>query len=279
MSLTYKDLFEVHTKYIEFLIAKTYLLHQYVNNTNATGSEVEYEIRKFLSEFIPERFKVTHGYICRALNHIDEPLVSPQLDCIIVDTLVPHSLFPLSYHTGQEVVPYESVVGIIEIKRTLNNESFKNSISHIKSTLEKLQIDKSDQTQYILSGLKSPDITTGIFSNPLIAILAIDHEFSEEYLLSNEQNIFENCDKCSVDLVGSLNGLMICPIDTLNNNSFKITPFKEPNLTYGFATKEQFSSSGLISRIIGFVVAYLSMTTGKYNPMGNYLFHRSTFYK
>lgn len=282
MSLSYKDLFEVHTKYIDFLVSKSYLIHQYVNNPNATGNEVEIEIRNFLNDFIPNRFKVTHGYICRALNNIDEPLVSPQLDCIIVDTLVPHSIFPLSYTTGQEVVPYESVVGIIEIKRTLNINSFSNAVAHLKQTIDILQIDKSDQTEYIMSGLRAGDLTTGIYSNPLLAILSINHEFDEFDFTGKDadkyRNICEGCDVSSIDFIGSLNGLFFCPVDT-SDNSYKVCPYikKGEVRNYAFATNKNVRTGGLISRIIGFIVAYLSMTSGKYNPMGNYFYHNSTF--
>lgn len=92
---TFKDLISLNLKYREYVRQKTYIMHQYIKNIKDSGGEVENEVRKLLSNFLPLRYKVTHGYIISSNNQKYEPLVSPQIDVIVVDTLVPHALLSL----------------------------------------------------------------------------------------------------------------------------------------------------------------------------------------
>ena len=90
---SFKDIFNLNLKYIEYIIEKSQLSHQYLKNYSLSGSECEMEIRSILSNIIPSRFHVTHGYIISADSRKTEPEISPQIDVIIVDTLVPHSIY------------------------------------------------------------------------------------------------------------------------------------------------------------------------------------------
>ena len=64
-----------------------------------------------------------------------EPSVSPQTDVILVDTLVPHSLWLVDEVQGVEIVPQECVVGIIEVKRTLTGEALYDALAHLREVL------------------------------------------------------------------------------------------------------------------------------------------------
>jgi hypothetical protein len=77
---TYQDLFDLHIKHIETILHKTYVLHQYTKNIQASGGAIEVEIRKLLRAVLPKRFHVTHGYIVKAENQASEPVISPQVD-------------------------------------------------------------------------------------------------------------------------------------------------------------------------------------------------------
>lgn len=286
MAITYKSLFETHIKYVDYLLSHTYILNQYLGDIKNTGSEVEIEIREFISHFIPKRFKITHGFICYAKDNISEPVISPQLDCIIIDTLVPHSIFPISNSTGQEVVPLEAVVGIIEIKRTLNAKSLKAAIVHLTKTIQVLGIDKTSQQNYLPSGLSSVALNTGIYSNPLIAILAVNQEIDNTYFMNENGKEFTNLVKASnatsIDIIGSFSGFLFCTMEDKGiDNNFKYYPFREKgrDYYYGLATRDVVNHAGLISRILGFIVAYLATTSGKFNSMDKYFFHRSTWGK
>jgi len=73
---------------LQFFEKNSYFASQSLRNQNECGELVELAIRKFFREIIGERFKVTHGYICSSQNS----KLSPQIDIIITDKLVPHSL-------------------------------------------------------------------------------------------------------------------------------------------------------------------------------------------
>lgn len=281
MSIKYKDLFQSHIKHVEYLLSRTQILNQYLKDINNTGNEIEIEVREFIGHFIPNRFKITHGFICYAKDSQTEPVISPQLDCIIVDTLVSHTIFPLSNSSGQEVVPLEAVVGIIEIKRTLNDATIKDALTHLANTVKILGIEKTNQLHYLPSGISSALLETHIYSNPLIGILSVDHTFEIAKFRKNNgkklNSLVKKSNESNVDFMGSLSGFLFTTID--KDSNFKPYPFREINKTYSYmiATQEIISQTSIISRIIGFIVAYLSMTSGKFNPMGKYFFHRSTW--
>ena len=149
-----------------------------------TGNEIEQEVRRLLKNLLPQRFHVTHGYILSAANKHDQPLVSPQVDAIIVDTLVPHSIFIVEQHSGMEVVPIEAVVGVFEVKRTLNRESLlgtlKNigtekeigAIKQLRDICEKVGVRK-DNTERLLPGgaFLMLQLVEGIIQTRLLASL------------------------------------------------------------------------------------------------------------
>lgn len=101
---------------LQFFENNSYFAHQEMKNIDDCGELVELAIRKLLSEIIGERFKITHGYIYSPIHK----KLSRQTDIIITDKLVTHSLKKFEYLDNLEIVPIEAVVGIFEIKRTLD---------------------------------------------------------------------------------------------------------------------------------------------------------------
>lgn len=57
----YRDLFDVHLKYVDYVRAKSYVVHQYVQNVAVSGSGVEVEVRAILRSMLPERFELLMG--------------------------------------------------------------------------------------------------------------------------------------------------------------------------------------------------------------------------
>jgi hypothetical protein len=220
---TYKDIFNLNLKYIEYIKAKTSLTQGYMRNIDVTGNEIEQEVRRLLKNLLPQRFHVTHGYILSAANKHDEPLVSPQVDAIIVDTLVPHSIFIVEQHSGMEVVPIEAVVGVFEVKRTLNRESLlgtlKNigtekeigAIKQLRDICEKVGVRK-DNTERLLpgGGVLDASIGGGYYSNPLIGIISVDHDQKIGEKLKSLVATEHKIDFDMIDIIFSLNGYMAC---------------------------------------------------------------------
>lgn len=220
----YKDIFNLNLKYIDYLLAKTSLTQGYIHNISVTGSEIEQEVRRLLRNLLPQRFHVTHGYIISAESKQVEPAVSPQVDVIVVDTLVPHSIFIVDQQSGMEVVPIEAAVGVFEVKRTINRESLvgtikdigtekeEGAIKHLRSICGSVGIRKDDPRTYLPGGVEILSYGAypgGYHSNPIIGIISVNHEGNFvgklEELTENKQ-----VDLGMIDLVFSINGYLLC---------------------------------------------------------------------
>ncbi len=300
MTKTYKDLFNLNIKYIEFLLEKSLLSHQYIKNITNSGSVVENEIREIFRNILPKRFHVTHGYIVSAESSEIEPVVSPQVDMIIVDTLVPHSIFVVDKQNGMEICLKDSVLGIFEIKRTLNKESLigrekcEGAFEHLSKILSSVNFTKSDQQRYLPGGLQmGKGINGGYTTNPIVGIIGLEHsknlipkpeqiniEDSDSKILSK---LFELSDfKPEIDLIASLDGLLyglinktstgLANYDLLIENVRKL----DKEYEYGYLVKTKgWSQASILSRIFGYVLMYLQNSTGKKADLNNYYFNKS----
>ena len=270
---SYQELFNLHVKYVEYLLAKSYFSNQYVKNISQSGSEVEEEIRVLLQSIMPRRFRITHGYIVYAHNKQVEPKISPQIDLIIVDTLVPHSIFTIDKDSGMEIVPLESVVGIFEIKRTLNKGTFEAAIQHLSKILTTVDVTKSDTRKFLPGGVQLESTTTieftgGYHSNPMVGILAADHD--KEISLSSLE-IADNKTRW-LDVVISFQGLIYALKIAQNQNLHGVT-CRKPNEQYDYAqlVKDQSRSAAKIIAVgLGYLLAYVQGSRGRQVVADNY---------
>lgn len=272
----FKDILDLHTKYTDYLLQKSYLSHQSVKNINLSGSEIENEIRFLFKSILPERFKVTHGYILSAKDNISEPIISNQVDMMIVDTLVPHKIFTLDKENGMEIVPAESVVGLFEIKRTLDEKSLKSALNQLRKIITKVGIRKDDETHYLPGGLKCSGLSSGIYSNPILGILTLDYDLKNQAAtieLIAQKNL-------GLDIVASLNGLLIAPCDDPKEKSvanFRIKNIRKEEGYYVFLDKKTVYETGVLSRIFGCVLAYLANCSGRRIDVRSYFFNKKTW--
>jgi len=286
---TFKDLVSLNTKYMEYVRQKTYVMHQYVKNVKDSGGEVENEVRKLLGSFLPSRYKVTHGYILSSNNQTDEPLISPQVDTIVVDTLVPHSIFVFDDRTGMEVVPVEAVVGVFEVKRTLNKSSLlgtskqKGAIEHLYDIVSSVGIKKDNPVSYLPGGvLIGRGMSGGSKSNPIVGILGIDHVKSlyEQDKVGYIENIKLAACKTTpfdfVDVVGSMNGFMYAIVDNLPPHNFKIANPRQKDMEYKYGLmieNKSRSKTCIVARIFGYILAYLQDCCGRKADVQSYFFN------
>ncbi len=277
MSTTFKELYNTHLKYIEYLLERTHIYHKSLKNIKETGDDVETEIRNFITYFIPNRFRVTHGYIAYIKDNNSEPIISPQIDLIIVDELVPNKIFSLGKSDGIDIVPVESVVGIFEIKRTLNDNSLTKSITHLSEIKKSVEIVKDNPVYYLPGGDSTEDLKTGFHSNPFIGIISLANEFSNpkaEFVNKFSGELIKN----EIDAVIALDGFLGCLIDGTNGNILLETVRrKDKDYWYGFLSNDKFGQVSLISRSIGMIITYLSYTTGKRMKFENYFFNRKNW--
>ena len=286
---TFKDLFSLNLKYLDYVREKTRITHQYVQNISHSGSDVENEIRQLLSRFLPSRFKVTHGYIIASNGQEAEPSVSPQVDVLIVDKLVPHSIFLFDDKTGMEAVPVESVVGILEVKRTLTKQSLMGNgkqtggFEHLQNIFNSVNMRKNNSTRYLPGGIPFGNgLSGGLYSNPLLGIIGINHDSKLEDSTSTSyiSNLATLSDRKGFlppfDIIGSFDGFMYALVDKHPPHNFQVLNLREPSTTYSFGLMKEDgerSKTFILSRIIGYILAYLQNGSGQRTDIQNYFFN------
>ncbi len=291
---TYRDIFNLNLKYIEYLLEKTSLTQGYMRNVNVTGDEIEQEVRRLLKNLLPQRFQVTHGYIISAVSKQDEPLVSPQIDVIIVDTLVPHSIFIVDQHRGMEVVPIEAVVGIFEVKRTLNKDSLlgtikaigtekeEGAVKQLRDICEKVGIRKDNADRFLPGGIRVdiPFIEAGYYSNPIMGIIGVDHDKDIGEKLKAWVAAEQKIDFGMVDIIFSLNGYMAClgVVNADGQTTVSIQTCRQKGQEYktyiNYAHPRR-SKTEIVAMALGFIVGYVSHTSGRKIEINNYFFNDS----
>lgn len=296
MTHTYKDIFNLHIKYIEFLLEKSLFSHQYTKNISHSGAFVENEIREMFRNILPKRFHVTHGYIVSSHDPAIEPVVSPQVDMIIVDTLVPHSIFLVDKQNGMEIVPKEAVVGIFEIKRKLDKKSLlgakgkPGALEHLKNIVEKVGIVKTCSDQLLPGGIPiGAGLNGGVHSNPIVGILSLEHVASLTADLPTlvvgsarartiDSIWISSPFKPPIDIIASLDGFIYGLIDHPTSTNFLIENFRDITRTYRYGLMKKTrtrSQAFILSRIFGFILAYVQKTSGKRASLEAYFFNRS----
>lgn len=274
---TFKELYDVHLKYIEYLLERTHLYHQTLKNIKETGDDVEIEIRNFIKYFLPARFRVTHGYIVSIKDSKSDPDISPQADLIIVDELVPNRIFSIGKSEGVDLVPVEAVVGVFEIKRTLNKESLTKAIEHLSEIKNIAGIEKGNSDYYLPGGDIAKGLTTGYNSNPMLGIISLTSEFKDpqaEFVTNFSGQLLGT----EIDAVISLDGFLGCMVEkSAGSLIIETVRKKDKEYLFGFLTSDEFSQLGLISRSIGVILGYLSFTTGRRMNFKNYFFNEKTW--
>jgi hypothetical protein len=111
-----------------------------------SGWICEQFVRQTLEKYIvPGQFRITSGFIATP-KLLDGQQNLPQCDILIVDRYLP-PLLRLE-GTGIEVVPRQSVCGIIEVKRSLNAKNIREGgvFSDIAAIIESLGESKDLKT-------------------------------------------------------------------------------------------------------------------------------------
>jgi hypothetical protein len=261
-------------------------VHQYVRNIAVTGSGVENEIRAVLRSVIPDRFRVTTGYIVTAERRDIEPTVSPQIDILIVDTLVPHSLWLVDPGQGIEIVPLEAVVGIIEVKRTLDTSSMHDAVGHLVDIVTRSQVRKDNDTGYIPGGLSAGDgLKVPYRSNPLIGIigLAADRVFagapSEGVFAALESAAGDDNQKLILDFVLALSGTFVGTANPTvpgeSNYDAKLVQTESSAHWAEESARTGTSGRAGLAKGLGFIQAYISQTCGRIASAESYFFNNS----
>jgi len=120
--------------------------------------------------------------------------------------LVPDSLLPFSASPGLSLIPYESVAGIVEIKRTLTTNSIIEACDHLQRC-EFIFSAGKHLDSIAIGGLGSPDII-GYRWNPFLSILSVCSELNAD----NEIKVMEKLDSLKNSQISFIASFEILPL-------------------------------------------------------------------
>lgn len=111
------------------LMGKLAQVKTYINKHNPTiGVLTEGILRSFLSDHLPKAVSVAQGFVANEIG-----AMSRQCDIILYDS---HHYSPLYRVNDIVVVPVESVLAVIEVKTTINQSIFHDTIKYFKALSE-----------------------------------------------------------------------------------------------------------------------------------------------
>lgn len=216
---TIHQLHEIHLKQLESVIKESELLLQKEGGLDGelktSGSICERFIKTTLESLcIPGQFRVISGYIATPTLLRDGSNL-PQCDLIIVDRHIP----PLFRFTNSdiEVIPRESVCGLIEVKRSLTKESLykrteiKESgalaqLNKIISTLGETDTFKTDQELNLFN--RHVGFHNYSSNKPLLGVIALENRLTD-FKTEVPNQICEA--KSLVDFVWTIDGNAVIP--------------------------------------------------------------------
>ncbi len=174
----FSELIEVHLKETEAVIAQSALLLQKKESgqsgeLKSAGNLVEKYIRNFINRISPDGLKVTSGYIVSPETLKAKENLS-QHDIILASKATP-PIFSI-IDDEIEIIPVESMVGIIEIKRKLTSKSLEDAQSQIVNTYEntiKNYRNKNENYSTVSISSLKPGTQT-----PLFGIIGLTSELS-----------------------------------------------------------------------------------------------------
>lgn len=90
-----------------------------IPHSGEKGSLIEHQLRSHLTEILPEKIGVSHGFVIDSNGE-----VSKQMDIILYDKL---NTPPIFSSEGAQIFPVEATYACGEIKTTLNSEALEDS--------------------------------------------------------------------------------------------------------------------------------------------------------
>lgn len=239
------------------IIHESQFYHQNEKNIGGCGSSIENFIQDFLKTILPTRFCIKSGYIVAPSGNT--PIMSPHMDIVITDSLVPDSLLPFSASPGLGLIPYESVVGIVEVKRTLTKNSIMEACDHLQKCDFIFEAGKHLDS-IAIGGLSSPDII-GYKWNPFLSILSVYNQLSPDCQANVEQKL--NLQKNpQISFIASLDGFYI---GTTKDGSS--TVIEDRDQAYSYRRSE---GTAAIKLLLKHVYFHLRQTTGAWADFNKY---------
>ncbi len=148
-----------------------------INHNLETGLGAENVLREMLRDVLPRRFGVAKGKVTNAAGEL-----SNHLDVIVYDALNYPALF-LDENDNQ-ILPVESVVAVIEVKRRSNATSFRRAFDTLASA-SKVVGSRKDRSRF----------RNLIYFPPQLSIFSFEDERSLETILDNYERLCREYDQ------------------------------------------------------------------------------------
>lgn len=203
---------------------------------------------------------------------------------IVVDTLVPHSLWTVDETQGIEVVPLEAVVAIIEIKRSLTRDALAEAVEHLTTIRDRVQVRKDLTTRFLPGGVEvGAALSSPYRSNPLLGVVGIlaGSWFSEQprerfVELLNQATNQEDAARLELDMVLSLDGTLVATGDLNAGGNYQAHNVRTSSTTYPI--RESSARTGNAPRQalafgVGFLLSYLDKSCGRMSDIEGYFFN------
>jgi len=216
---TIHQLHEIYLRQLETVIKESELLLQREGGLDGelktSGSMCESFIKTTLGSLcIPGQFRIASGYIATP-KLLREGKNLPQCDLIIVDNHIP-PLFKFA-NSDIEVVPRESVCGLIEIKRSLTKESLykktetkeTGALAHLNKIISTLGETDTLKTDRDLNSF-NPHVGFHNYSSnkPLIGVIALENRLTD---FKNEAPKQISEAESLADFVWTIDGYAVIP--------------------------------------------------------------------
>jgi hypothetical protein len=224
---TIKELHQVYLSKLETTLQESGLLLQKQESglngeLKTSGSICEQFVRQTLQRFIvPGQFRLTTGFIATP-DLLRGEANLPQCDILIVAKNAP-SLLKLE-DSGIEVVPYESVSGIIEVKRTLTEDNIwtrtrkEGALNHLASIIASVGRSSDLKTDKVLNMANAAVMLHNHSSDkPLLGVIALRSDVKD---MTEVRDAITGSDSL-VDFVWTLDGHALLPgIQNLGEANF-----------------------------------------------------------
>jgi hypothetical protein len=210
---TITDLYNIHLRQLDLTLAESELLLQREGGLDGelktSGSLCEQFLRKMLTKYVvPGQFRVTSGYIATP-DLLAQKKNLPQCDILIADNYIP-ALLRLA-DAEIEVLPFESIIGVIEAKRTLTKKSLSNALDHLKTVVASTNQLSTLKTDKELKGFnKYAGFHNHSSNKPLLGVVALTSGLNRGEFESEVEKIIEEKNSL-VDFVWTLDGFAVVP--------------------------------------------------------------------
>lgn len=205
---------------------------------------------------------------------------------MIADTLVPHSLWTIDDTQGSELIPLESVVGIIEVKRTLTGGALRDAVIQLQDITCAVGVSKYNDEALLPGGIPvGPSLTSPYRSNPLLGIISVtaDNNYASEPGTRVAQAVSRmsggrTVPPLELDMALSLDGSLVATRANSEGASYAPLNTRQPDLAYGWV--ECSARFGRPPRVaaafgIGFLLAYLAKACGRQADVNGYFFNKT----